>query len=265
MMSEIINRGVRLHVEVEGVGNPVTVLAHGLTNSCRELAAFTPLVAGTKVRFCFRGHGHSDCPSSGYAFADFASDLDVVARSYGATCAVGTSLGAGAIMHLLEADPRRFERMIFLLPAGLDTPLERPEGLLATADALETMSKAEAVEAIMSDPGRAAAYVREPWLRDVDLALWEDMNPAGVARAIRGIVGDRPISEREALRLVRAPVLIICREGDRIHPAELGRILAGLMPNAELLVFADEVEMLAAAPMLVQRAAEFLRAGEPVA
>lgn len=262
-MSEIINGGMRLHVEAEGEGEPVTVLAHGLTNSCRELAAFTPLVAGTKVRFCFRGHGHSDCPSSGYAFADFARDLDVVARSHGATCAVGTSLGAGAIMHLLEADPGRFERMIFLLPAGLDTPFERPEGLLATADALETMSKAEAVEAIMSDPGRAAAYSRQPWLRDVDLALWQDMNPSGVARAIRGIAGDRPITDREALRRVEAPVLIICREGDRIHPAELGRVLADLMPNAELLVFSDEVEMITAAPMLVQRAAEFLRAGGP--
>jgi 3-oxoadipate enol-lactonase len=262
-MSEVINGGVRLHVEVEGEGEPVTVFAHGLTNSCRELAAFTPLVAGTKVRFCFRGHGHSDCPSSGYAFADFAHDLDAVARSYGASCAVGTSLGAGAIMHLLAADPGRFERMIFLLPAGLDSALERPVGLLATADALETMSKAEAVEAIMSDPGRAAAYARQPWLRDVDLALWEDMNPAGVARAIRGIVGDRPVSDRDALRRVEAPVLIICREGDRIHPAELGRILADLMANAELLVFPDEVEMLAAAPMLVQRAAEFLRAGGP--
>jgi pimeloyl-ACP methyl ester carboxylesterase len=60
-------------------------------------------------------------------------------------------------------------------------------------------------------------------------------------------------------------VLIICREGDRIHPAELGRTLAELMPNAELLVFPDEVEMLSAAPMLVQRAAEFLGAGAPAA
>ena len=264
-MAELVNGGVRLHVEADGEGDPVTVLAHGLTNSCRELAAFTPLVAGTKVRFCFRGHGHSDCPGSGYAFADFASDLDLVARSYGATCAVGTSLGAGAIMHLLEADPLRFERMIFLLPAGLDTPLERPGELLATADALETMSKAEAVEAMVADPGRAAAYARQPWLRQVDLALWEDMNPAGAARAIRGIVGDRPVSDREALRLVPAPVLIICREGDRIHPAELGRTLAELMPNAELLVFPNEVEMLSAAPMLVQRAAEFLGGGGPAA
>ena len=77
---------------------PVTVFAHGLTNSRNELAAFTPFVAGTKVRFDFRGHGLSSVPETGYRFADFARDLDAVARAYGATRAVGTSLGAGAIM-----------------------------------------------------------------------------------------------------------------------------------------------------------------------
>jgi pimeloyl-ACP methyl ester carboxylesterase len=201
------NEGVTLHVEIDGDSDPVTVLAHGLTNSCKELAAFTPMVAGTKVRFCFRGHGHSSCPERGYTFADFASDLDVVARAYGATCAVGTSLGAGAIMHLLERDPNRFERMIFLLPAGLDLPFEHPEGFLATAEVLGSMPKGEAIEAILSEPGRAAAYAERPFLREFDLALWQDMNPIGVASAIREIVRDRPISDREVLRRVEAPVL----------------------------------------------------------
>ncbi|HEY6568512.1 MAG TPA: hypothetical protein VI341_13430, partial [Actinomycetota bacterium] len=54
---QIQNDDVTLHVDVDGAGAPVTVFAHGLTNSCMELAAFTPLAPGTKVRFCFRGHG----------------------------------------------------------------------------------------------------------------------------------------------------------------------------------------------------------------
>jgi hypothetical protein len=58
-MNFVENAGVRLHVEVEGSGDPVTVYAHGLTNSCRELAMLTPMMPGTNVRFCFRGHGHS--------------------------------------------------------------------------------------------------------------------------------------------------------------------------------------------------------------
>ena len=49
------------------------------------------------MRFCFRGHGHSSSPQTGYRFADFARDVRAVADAYDATMAVGTSLGAGAI------------------------------------------------------------------------------------------------------------------------------------------------------------------------
>ena len=128
-MAEVLaSDGTRLHVEIDGAGEPVTVLAHGLTNSCKELSAFTPMAPGTKIRFCFRGHGHSGTPEAGhYRFADFAGDVDAVARAYGATRAVGTSLGQGAITWLLSEDPDRFERLVFILPAALDVPLSETE------------------------------------------------------------------------------------------------------------------------------------------
>ena len=160
--------------------------------------------SGTKVRFCFRGHGHSSAPERGYAFADFARDLDAVASAYGATRAVGTSLGAGALLHLLAADPERFERIVLLLPAGLDRPPRNPAWFLHTAELLETLPRGEAIEAIMSEPGRAEMYERQPWIRDFDAAMWADMNPAGVARAIRAIVHDQPVADRELLRRVQA-------------------------------------------------------------
>ena len=52
------------------------------------------------------------------------------------------------------------------------------------------------------------------------------MNPQGVARAIREVVRDVAVEDRELLRRVTAPTMIISREGDRVHPAELGRVLA---------------------------------------
>src|SRR3990170_1398558 len=119
-MPEVRTEDATLFCEVEGEGRPVTVLAHGLTNNCKELAAFTPLVPGTKVRFDFRGHGRSSAPPTGFRFQDFARDLDAVANAYGATRAIGTSLGAGAIANLLCRKPDRFERTVWLLPAALD-------------------------------------------------------------------------------------------------------------------------------------------------
>jgi len=257
-LPELTTEDVTLHVEVDGGGPPVSVFAHGLTNSCRELAPFTPALGGTNVRFCFRGHGHSTVPEAGYRFADFARDLEAVASAYGATRAVGTSLGAGAITHILAREPDRFERLVFLLPAALDLPLRHTEGYLRMARLLETLPKDEALEAILADSGRLAVYERAPGLRDLDVLLWQDINPTGVARAIREVIVDVAVEDREALREVAAPTMIICREGDAIHPAELGRILADLMPNVELIVLPGEQELMASIPMLVHRVKGFL-------
>jgi pimeloyl-ACP methyl ester carboxylesterase len=84
------------------------------------------------------------------------------------------------------------------------------------------------------------------------------MNPVGVARAIREVTRDISISDREVLRKVEAPVLLICREDDSIHPAELGRILNDLLPNSELLTLGSEEELIASIPLLVERVRRFL-------
>jgi pimeloyl-ACP methyl ester carboxylesterase len=91
--------------------------------------------------------------------------------------------------------------------------------------------------------------------------LWEDMNPVGVARAIREVTRDISISDREVLRKVEAPVLLICRERDLIHPAELGRILHELLPRSELVTLGSEEELIAAIPMLIERVRGFLEEG----
>ena len=259
-MAEVITEDATLHVEVDGEGDPVTVLAHGLTNSCRELALLTPLMPGTKVRFCFRGHGHSSSPETGYRFADFARDLRAVADTYGAVNAVGTSLGAGAIGSLLTDQPDRFERLVLLLPAGLDGPFQYRDRVLRTAHLIDGRTLEQAVAAILDDPERQLNYEQYPFLRELDRQNLEQLNVVGVPRAIRAIVDDWPLRDREDMRVVTAPTLIIAREGDPIHPAEVGKILADVMPNAELVVFGDGMALYDAIPSLVARVRDFLTA-----
>jgi 3-oxoadipate enol-lactonase len=247
-----------LYVEVDGEGEPVTVVAHGLTNNRNELAALTPLVPGTKVRFDFRGHGRSSAPETGYGFADFARDLDAVARAYGATRAVGTSLGAGTLAHIVSRDPDRFDRMVWLLPAGLDMPFPFKERYGELAAGLDGKTPDEALDAVLSDPRNVAQYVQAPWKAEVDRLMWDHEHPDGVARAIRGVIEDRPVADRELLRAVTASVLMICVEGDEIHPVALGRILHDLMANSELLVYPSEGALFEAIPEIVQRVGAFL-------
>jgi pimeloyl-ACP methyl ester carboxylesterase len=145
-----------------------------------------------------------------------------------------------------------------VLPAALDVELTDHERFDRVADLLETLPVEDAVERIVADSKRVAEYDEKPWLRELDLFLWQDLNATGVARSIREITRDVAITDRKVLRTVTAPTLILCQEHDEIHPVELGRILADLMPNAELTVLGSEDELLARLPELVARVAAFL-------
>ena len=257
-MPEVRTEDATLYCEVEGDGEPVSILAHGLTNNRNELAAFTPLVPGTKVRFDFRGHGRSSSPPTGYRFTDFARDVDAVASAFSATVAIGTSLGAGAIGNLVCRVPERFERMVWLLPAGLDLPFPLKDRYHALAGDLEGKTAEEALDAILNDPQRVAEYLETPWRLEIDRVMWQHGDPDGLGRAIHGVVEDRPIPDREMLRAVRIPTLIVCIEGDEIHPAELGRILADLMPEAELVVYESQTALFEQLPALVARVSSFI-------
>lgn len=244
--------------EVDGGGEPVTVFAHGLTNNRKELAAFTPLVPGTKVRFDFRGHGRSTSPATGYRFEDFARDVDMVAETFDANVAVGTSLGAGALGNLVCRVLDRFERMVWLLPAGLDGPFPLASRYHALAGELEGKTPGEALEAVFSDPDRLMEHLDTPWRLEYDRLMWHHDDPDGLARAIHGVVDDWPIPDREMLREVQIPTLIVCIGDDEIHPAELGRTFEALMPNAELIEFASQEELFGQIPSLVARVSAFI-------
>ena len=171
----------------------------------------------------------------------------------------GPRWGPAAIANLVADDPDRFDKLVFLLPAGLDLPFQYKDRLLETAAMIEGRAPEEAMEAILSDPERVARYAAAPWMRDLDAQMMADLNTEGVPRAIREVVEDWPLRDRHDMAKVTAPTLLICRRGDVIHPVEVGEILADIMPNAELLVFEDGDELWAAIPMLVARVAEFVR------
>ena len=103
--------GVVLEQLVTGVGDPVTVFAHGLGGDIAGTRPLGSAVTGRRVFFHFRGHGRSDAPPGPWSFADLADDLRAVADRAGATRALGVSMGAGALCRLLASTPERFERI----------------------------------------------------------------------------------------------------------------------------------------------------------
>jgi pimeloyl-ACP methyl ester carboxylesterase len=251
--------GVRLSVHVVGEGEPVTVMAHGLTSTYRDFEIFTPFLPGTKVLFDFRGHGDSECPPPGvYTTEHFARDVDAVAKEYKATCAAGVSLGAGAIIRILASEPDRFEKLVMLLPGRVPPPQAVRDRLFHLADLLERRSVEETAAIIVAEEEAAGAFDAFPAAREYRRDTLLRMNRAGIPNAIRECIDDPPITDPELVRRTNAPTLIIGQENDLFHDAEIARELASLMPNAELHIFPDQFALLKDVPTLVQRSAAFL-------
>jgi pimeloyl-ACP methyl ester carboxylesterase len=250
----------KLNVEILGKGLPVTIFAHGITGSTDELAPMATAVRGTRVLLDFRGHGSSDAPpeETGYDHPAMRRDLSWVADRFGATRAVALSMGAGALMNLLADDPDRFERVVLVTPASIDTSNDGAAGLfLELADRLERDS-AEDVLAWSLD-GAGELLERRPQWRDLIDERVRRMSPLGVPRALRAYVHGRPpVSDATALAGVRVPALILANEGDPIHDAVVARRLAELLPNARLRMWPEPLAMFDDPEALAALIAEFL-------
>lgn len=227
-----------LPVTVTGSGEPVTVAAHGLGASVAETRPLLSGVRGTRVLYAARGHGGAPLPDEPVTYAALARDLERVADARAATRALGVSMGAGALLSLLERRPKRFSRVVLFLPSALterrsDAAVAR---LAALADALDARDAA-AVRAWCVDD--VPHDLRDhPTTRVWVAARVEHMLASpGVARAVRDLPSSAPVGDPARLRAVTAPVLVVGQEGDDLHPAATARAVAEALPAGELVVY----------------------------
>ncbi|MET8528459.1 alpha/beta hydrolase [Micromonospora sp. NPDC005172] len=229
--------GVQLERLVTGVGDPVTVFAHGLGNGIATTRPFGSGVAGRRLFFQFRGHGRSESPAGPWTYLDLARDLRAIADLGGASRAFGASLGAGALCRLLAESPERFEKLVFFLPAVLDelrAPVawERVNALLEAVGSGDASAVADVVSlelpaAVRNTPA-GWAYLRQR----LDQLLRD-----GLADDLATLAGQVPLTDATALAAVTAPALVIGCAGDDLHPVEVAEQLAAALPQATLHVY----------------------------
>ena len=237
--TEIIStpHGVRLEQLVTGVGEPVTVFAHGLAGDIAGTRPLGSAVTGRRVFFNFRGHGRSDVPPGPWSFADLAEDLRAVADASGATRALGVSMGAGALCRLLAETPDRFDRAVLYLPAPLDgvrppAAVQRLDRLLTAIESGEAASIAEAVE-LELPPSVRNTPAGWSYLRQRVERLQDD----GLASEVETLWRGPAVADDAVLSRVAVPVLVIGCVGDDVHPVAAAERLAGLLPHGELQVY----------------------------
>jgi 3-oxoadipate enol-lactonase len=229
--------GVRLEGLTTGVGDPVTVFAHGLAGDIAGTRPLGSAVAGRRVFFHFRGHGRSDAPPGPWSFADLAADLRAVADLSGATRALGVSMGAGALGRLLSDTPERFERVVFYLPAPLDghrpaAAEARLDRLLAAVESGEAASIAAAVEPELP-PSVRNTPAGWSFLRQ----RVEQLQRHGLAPELTTLWHEPAVADESALRAFRGRALVLGCVGDELHPVAWAERLASLLPGADLHVY----------------------------
>jgi len=229
--------GVTLEYFVAGEGEPTTAFAHGLAGGIADTRPLGSGVAGRRVFFQFRGHGRSDMPDDSIDYADLAADLRAVADEFGASRALGVSLGAGALCRLLAQTPDRFERLVFFLPAVLDQPrpqaaMSRARALIEAVDADDAPTAASLlssdIPAGLRDRPAAWRYVRER----LD-ALLRD----GLAPGLGDLLDQSALPDISVLKAVDAPALVLGCRGDIAHPPVVAEQLAELLPQATLHIY----------------------------
>jgi 3-oxoadipate enol-lactonase len=254
----LMPHGATLEYLIAGEGTPTTAFAHGLAGGIADTRPLGSGVAGRKVFFQFRGHGRSDPPPDGVTHADMAADLRAVADEFGATRALGVSLGAGALSRLLAQTPDRFEKVVFYLPAVLDEVRSTPitGRIQALLEAVETDDTAAAATLLSTDipvalRDRPAAwrYIRER----LDALLRE-----GLAPALADLPGQVALPDRSALAAVTAPALVIGCRGDAAHPPQVAEQLAEVLPNATLHIYDQPAVLWTNRADLRARISEFL-------
>lgn len=219
-----------------GSDSPVTVFAHGLAGSIDTTRPFGGGVAGTKAFFHFRGHGASAAPETDWTYSALAGELDAVAQHAGATRALGVSMGAGAICRLLEDDPYRFERIVLVIPAVLDTPRRDAalHRLLQMAQYAEERDVEAVAELLLRDQPigvRARPDVVAWCQRQAQLIVATD-----VRHALRTIPHATAMSDRTVLQRVSAPVLVLAQEDDAAHPVGVAQEIGRQVPHAQVEV-----------------------------
>jgi 3-oxoadipate enol-lactonase len=229
--------GVELETLATGAGEPVTVFAHGLANGIADTRPLGGGVGGRRIFFQFRGHGRSAAPGGRWTYLDLARDLRAVADLFGATRALGVSMGAGALCRLLADHPTRFDRAVFYLPAALDRPRPKvaDERITELLEALAADDAAAVAEVIALDAPASVRNTPAGWgyLRQRLEQLMRD----GLAEALADLPEQAPVPDRAVLAEVTAPALVIACRGDELHPVEVAEELAGALGNATLYVY----------------------------
>lgn len=226
--------GCRIFYEMEGPATASVVL---LSNSLgTTLEMWQPQMAALTrhyrvLRYDSRGHGRSDAPSGPYTIARLGQDalelLDALGLERVAFC--GLSMG-GMVGQWLGI--RAGERLTRLVLANTSAQIGAPEIWNQRIATVETQGMAAIVPSVIDRWFTKGFQERAPEAVARIAVMLRAARPDGYTACCAAV---RDMDQREALHAIRVPVLVVAGRHDEATPPEHARLIAGRIPNAELV------------------------------
>lgn len=244
-MAFVENQGARIYWDEQGNGDPV-LLVMGLGVTAHMWHRTRPLLAKQfrTIAFDNRGVGRSDLPAGPYPIPLMASDAAAVLDAAGVRSAhiVGVSMGGMIAQEFALQYPGRLQSLILgCTAAGGPTAIRAEEDARRMLMARNKMSKEQALEApipFIYDSGTPRDRI------DEDIAIrraWFPREEAYTAQ-LEGILAWEAYSR---LSTITIPTLVIHGDGDRLVPPDNGRLIAGRIAGAKLLMISHASHMFA--------------------
>ncbi|MCK0096721.1 alpha/beta hydrolase [Yoonia sp. F2084L] len=222
---------MHIHVETHGSGKPLLFLGGSSWDLRFDRVAFDWAPRASVTAFDQRGLGQTDTPSTAWAMADYVADAARVMAGHKRFDVVGYSFGSMVAQHLAAKMPDRINRLA-LIAAGPGGDLNSyPLHELAELPLLERARKIIAIQDIR----------KEGKVSDVEV----DRMVANIKRKAAVSPKDGPTrllavraahDARAVLASVRCPTWVIGGRHDGQAPRDIVEALAGLIPDARLML-----------------------------
>jgi pimeloyl-ACP methyl ester carboxylesterase len=230
---------IRLSVAETGDGKPF-VFQHGLCGTASQPAEVFPAGIGWRcVTLECRGHGLSESGNpEEYSIARFSDDLASFINSLneGPALVGGISMGAAIALRVAITHPELINGLVVARPAWVER--SAPENLTPNrlvADLLSTYEPAEALSRFLASP-TTAILEREAPDNLASLIKFFDGTRASENQALlSAIANDGPGLSRNSIAGLECRTLVIGHARDAIHPLEMARDIANLIPRAQFV------------------------------
>jgi pimeloyl-ACP methyl ester carboxylesterase len=233
----VTSGGVNIYWEEHGSGDPL-LLIMGLGASLEAFDRIAPKLA-TRFRtilFDNRGVGRSDVPPGPYSLETMADDAAAVldAANVASAHVFGVSMGGMIAQELALRHPSRVRRLVLGCTScgGREAVRAEPD-VVAALNARTTLPREQAMWSMapyIYDPSTPRARIEEDFVNRLS-ANGSNEGYAAQYQAIRAWAGTHA-----RLGGLTMPTLVIHGENDRLVPPDNGRIVAGAIPGATLLM-----------------------------